>query len=347
MKIDLLNIGLMIFSLVLAIFIPFELLIISYAFLGPLHYLTEINWLEDKKFFSKSKKWLWFFILATLILVFKPTVDALSEVELFKGLNQNETLKPILAFSQEYSGNLLFISLATAITLVFTAKWYVITLSVILSTVASILFASDGFEAIFAIFLPTLIHVYIFTAIFMLYGALKGKSNLGLLSVLLLILIPVFIFNLDVNASDYAMAEIFNPGYVSQALEDSNFYALNYFFLKYFGMQEDFSRGFDILSGVAIKAQIFIAFAYIYHYLNWFSKTTVIKWHKSFSKKRIIFIVTTYVISIGIYAINFKAGFITMFFLSFLHVLLEFPLNVVSIKGIGQELRSRISGAKA
>ena len=33
------------------------------------------------------------------------------------------------------------------------------------------------------------------------------------------------------------------------------------------------------------KVQAFLAFAYTYHYLNWFSKTLIIKWHQVAKKK--------------------------------------------------------------
>ena len=29
--------------------LPFELVLLSYVFLGPAHYLTEISWLHDRK----------------------------------------------------------------------------------------------------------------------------------------------------------------------------------------------------------------------------------------------------------------------------------------------------------
>src|ERR1043165_8502495 len=42
----------MIFSCVAAFVLPFELFLFSYAVLGPLHYLTEISWLHDRKYFG-------------------------------------------------------------------------------------------------------------------------------------------------------------------------------------------------------------------------------------------------------------------------------------------------------
>src|SRR2546427_4816034 len=55
-KINYLNIGLMLLSLGVAFFIPFELFLFSYAILGPLHYLTEISWLHERKYFTESER---------------------------------------------------------------------------------------------------------------------------------------------------------------------------------------------------------------------------------------------------------------------------------------------------
>ena len=54
-KINYVNIGLMLITATLAFFMPFETFLLAYAFLGPLHYLTEISWLHDRQYFSKGK----------------------------------------------------------------------------------------------------------------------------------------------------------------------------------------------------------------------------------------------------------------------------------------------------
>ena len=54
-KINYLNIVLMIITAILAYFFPFETFLLAYAYLGPLHYLTEISWLHDRNYFSKGK----------------------------------------------------------------------------------------------------------------------------------------------------------------------------------------------------------------------------------------------------------------------------------------------------
>ena len=62
------NIGLMVLSLVVAAVVPFELFLISYAVLGPLHYLTEISWLHDRRYFSlRGMDWLRLIVCAGLI----------------------------------------------------------------------------------------------------------------------------------------------------------------------------------------------------------------------------------------------------------------------------------------
>src|ERR1700727_1249122 len=45
------HLGLMLAALAITYLIPFELLLLSYAVLGPAHYLTEISWLHDRKYF--------------------------------------------------------------------------------------------------------------------------------------------------------------------------------------------------------------------------------------------------------------------------------------------------------
>jgi hypothetical protein len=54
-KINYINIGLMILTAGLAYFYPFETFLLAYAYLGPLHYLTEISWLHDRNYYSKGK----------------------------------------------------------------------------------------------------------------------------------------------------------------------------------------------------------------------------------------------------------------------------------------------------
>jgi hypothetical protein len=96
-------------------------------------------------------------------------------------------------------------------------------------------------------------------------------------------------------------------------------------------------------SKTGILLMRFIAFAYLYHYLNWFSKTEIIRWHKV-PKVRFAAVLLLWVASIVVYAINYKLGLQWLFFLSFTHVLLEFPLNAYSIGGIFKEMGAIAKG---
>jgi hypothetical protein len=89
-------------------------------------------------------------------------------------------------------------------------------------------------------------------------------------------------------------------------------------------------------SEVGIMLMRFIAFAYLYHYLNWFSKTEIIRWHKV-PKVRFLAVIIIWLASCIFYAYDYSLGLSLLFFLSFSHVLLEFPLNIISIVGIGTE----------
>jgi hypothetical protein len=58
-KINSINIGLMLISCIAAFVMPFEVFLFAYAVLGPLHYLTEISWLHDRQYFAKGKYDYW------------------------------------------------------------------------------------------------------------------------------------------------------------------------------------------------------------------------------------------------------------------------------------------------
>ena len=88
----------------------------------------------------------------------------------------------------------------------------------------------------------------------------------------------------------------------------------------------------------------FIAFAYTYHYLNWFSKTEIIRWHQV-PRSRFIIVVLGAVASVALYAIDYSLGFKWLFLLSFMHVMLEFPLNWITATGIFTELNRRLTAA--
>lgn len=323
-KIEIVNIALIPICLVLSYFLPFRVLIYSYAILGPIHYLTEINWLNENKYFSKSKKSsLW--ILGTLTFIISiPHFFFIPGIA--EWTRENESILDFIIAWSTYGDPLIFSCLFTAIALVFTDKKYMYYLMAIAGLGIGILLKRfDGFHLLIGSVLPTVIHVYLFTGAFMLFGLIKSKAKLGIVTVLLHFLVPFFVIFYAVDPTTY------NIPFETKQVFASVFQTTNVDFEKIIGID-------PITKTTAFKTQIFISYAYLYHYLNWFSKTSIIGWGKLINKKQLIGIGTFSAIAIGSYFYNYKFGLKLLFFLSMLHVMLEFPLNIVSFKGIFQSI---------
>jgi hypothetical protein len=186
---------------------------------------------------------------------------------------------------------------------------------------------SVRFSMLFAILIPTIIHVWLFTAAFMLFGALKSRSRSGLAAVGAFLACSVVILVVDPDwsraASQWGLASLGLFGKAPAAIGGL--------------VGKSFSLESLTTSREAVVVMRFIAFAYTYHYLNWFSKTSVIRWHET-TPARLAVVVLLWVSAVGLYAWDYRLGFQVLFTLSALHVLLEFPLNHVSFAGIGKEL---------
>ncbi len=297
LDIDQANILLMLLSLGIAYTIPFELVLISYAFLGPAHYLTEISWLHDRSYFTGSK-WIWVPLAA--IVVF------------------------ITAISWDKQGDHIIVYTAMALALALSAglalaktKW---TRIGIVAGIGAFLLSCRAlypdFGLALAILLPTVIHIYVFTGLFILSGAIKSGSRWAFASFVIFILCGAFFFFVTPGVTMLSMH------FVDENL--SNFDGLVDYIVQVIGME-------GRVNSHAVLA--FLSFAYTYHYLNWFSKTEVIKWHL-IPRQRWVAIAMLYVASISIYLIDFNTGFLVLSFLSLAHVVLEFPLNAVSVKMI-------------
>jgi hypothetical protein len=307
-----LNTGLIILSCAIAFYIPFELFLFSYGILGPLHYLTEIGWLHKKNYFTKGKYDFVFLIITCVILVY---------------WNYYPPRKVGLI------ADIIFFSLLSCLAFVFVKDWlYRFVIFALALLFIGVLNDSSVFFTWVAVFLPTIIHVFIFTWVFMLFGVLKEKSMAGLISVLVLIMCSVLIFMIHPESLIYQVSNYSQNSY-------SFFVELNYQLMKLFNLGELKNIKEIFTTNAGFVTMRFIAFAYTYHYLNWFSKTSVIKWHLV-PRKTLIATIITWLVSISFYIYDYNLGMKVLFFLSFLHVFLEFPLNIVSFTGIGKELMS-------
>ncbi|HEV7232330.1 MAG TPA: hypothetical protein VGO45_13430 [Bacteroidia bacterium] len=317
-KINYLNIGLMLVSALVAFYLPFDLFLFVYAVLGPAHYLTEISWLHERRYFTKGKRD--YIVLAILAVLLFFAAYVLKDLKLF----QKDRLWYMLATT------FIYIAFFSALVLVMLKDAFPRFVGIALVCVTAVIVKNPHVEVLFAIFIPTMIHVFVFTGLFILYGAMKSRSLSGYISFAVFLLCPILFILLDA------------PGlYVSTYARNTYHYfqALNTAMFDYFRPENNAGRDLNQIifqSQTGVKIMRFIAFAYTYHYLNWFSKTTVIKWHL-ISKKRMALIAILWLFSVGLYRYDYKLGFDWLFLLSFLHVFLEFPLNHTSFIGIVSE----------
>src|SRR5436190_1943173 len=187
-QINYLNIGLMVASCVLAFSLPFELFLFSYAVLGPLHYLTEISWLHDRKYFAEGSRrknsydahagWLMLVAVTMLAVI----------IGFFAVEGAGTRISPKWEITLFY---LVFVSaLMVSVAKHGQARMIVLASSLVLFSLLSI----SGYYVLGAFFLLTIIHVLIFTAAFVLYGSLKGRSVSGILSLAVFVLCIISFF---------------------------------------------------------------------------------------------------------------------------------------------------------
>lgn len=324
--VDQLNIWLLIIAFVFAIYLPFELFLFSYAFLGPLHYLTEINWLNDKRYFinSKSKLYRVFILLACVIAIYP----------LLKYFDFDNTL---FSYLSSHKDLILVMGFVFSVGLVFAKSLKHLVIGLVFGSilvVMSLLYLPKLIVAL-GLFLPTLIHVYVFTLLFMIYGQIKSYSKSGLVGVMLLICVPLIILFFDIIPLGYQISD-----FAEKTYEESGFLSLNTILADLFTAAD--TTDVNLMLPVIVKAQVFLAFAYTYHYLNWFSKTSIIGWKSSLNSNRMYAILVLWIVSVGIYIYDYTTGLTVLFFLSLLHVVLEFPLNVVAIKEIANHILKRL-----
>jgi hypothetical protein len=307
LNIDILNIFLILFSGVVAFVLPFQTFLVVYAFLGPLHYLTEINWLQQRNYFLKDKTNVYYLFVPIILIgsiVYIPNLFA---------------LKPTIPFLIFFTFLVSIFNTSEAIKLY--KNWRFIGL--LFLGMATSFYFSTYFQTAFSIFLPSLIHVFIFTGIFILSGFLKTKNKLSLATLIAFIFVSLFLVTFNLN-STFFMEDIQNTYHSFEKLNTAVFSIFN----------KDVLVSQDIyFSSFGIKTMQFIAFAYTYHYLNWFSKTSIIQWHKT-TKIKFSFIILIWIFSVLLYIYNYKTGLYWLYLLSLTHVILEFPLDITSVKNL-------------
>ena len=290
----------MLFSVGAGFILPYEVFLFSYAILGPAHYLTQISWMHDRQYFTTGK-YDWILLCAAVILAFAAS----------------STDRDIAFFT--------LIGLGSAVGMVFfktIQKKVLLVFGLFLTAFLASRFS--GVEIFLSVLLPTVIHVFIFTGAFILLGALRSRSLSGLVSFAVFLGCAIFPFVFRWGADQY---EISPFGLDATA----PFNKLQSFLVSFLDLNQS--------KQASVIVMRFIAFAYTYHYLNWFSKTKVIGWN-DISRDRLVLIVILYFCFIGLYLKSYILGYTAVLFLSVLHVFLEFPLNIRSFVDIGKTLRT-------
>jgi len=306
-----LNVGLMAGSCVAAILAPFHVFLLAYTILGPLHYLTEISWLHDRNYFARAKRarrW-WLALVSFTILVVAVAYIG------------QDSSRPAIVFGTTMIA-LVFASAAAAI---YARDWRIgLGLLVILALGLSFFsgFPAYAWAVLAVTLLTTIIHVFIFTGAFILHGALKSRSWVAVLS--LVVFVSCATAAVTVTAPFAAPTDFVRQLY-------RGFELLNRELLLLFGRPQ------DVYGSVAIGVMRLIAFAYLYHYLNWFSKTSIIKWHEV-PRSRAVAILVFWLAGGGVYLYDYRLGLGLFYILSMLHVFLEFPLNHQTFVEIGKSL---------
>lgn len=348
-QVSYLNIGLMATALAAAISLPFEVFLLSYAILGPLHYLTEISWLHDRQYFSpRQRDWIPFVALSGLILLGTPSVLGEGVVGVVRYLG----FGGLLEFLSTHDFDLTFFAFGLALLFILLKGTIPRILGALVLLLAAAILHGNApplsvrrfdsiYWTIFAIYIPTIIHVYLFTAAFILYGALKRHSRADYLSLVVFFGCTAACFLLLPDTSGYTASPWARANY-------ETFESLHRFLLRDVrGVALRHAVSLDLFTDRAsVLLARFIAFAYTYHYLNWFSKTSVIQWHK-ISRGRFVTVIAIWMASVSLYMLDYSLGFRWLFFLSFTHVVLEFPLNHQTFVGIGREVYGRLGRVPA
>ena len=292
----------MLASAALACAVPIEMFLVAYAVLGPLHYLTQISWLKDRGFFTTGRHdWIPLALLALLSLdaVWTRWVpwSGAAFVALAGGC--------VAAFARGTLAKLLVLAAAAAL--------------------AGRVHAWGPAELLFAGLLPTVIHVYVFTGLFLVAGSLKARSPTGWAAVAVFVACGAGLALVRPEAgrpSDWALARL----------------------QPFDGLLHAVTRLTGDGPDALMATGRFLAFAYTYHYLNWFSKTRVIGWH-AVSRARAVLIVAAWLASVGLYAWDFRTGILVLFVLSMAHAFLEFPLDARTAVAVARGLAGRAAPA--
>jgi hypothetical protein len=299
---DIAHLGLMLGALALTYLVPFELLLLAYVVLGPAHYTTEISWLHDRNYFLPQPG------IAIGLVVIALIAALIDNAHWFGVVMWGAfVISALIAAATTPAQSTILVMVAMVVT-----GW-------MLATGASM--------AVVGILLPTLIHVSLFTLVFMALGALRSGARFQWL------LIGIYLAAVGLILALPPTAGSLVPSFARAA----NDYFAN--------VAPALSRLFGI-PGLALDNRLvaLLAFVYTYHYLNWFIKAEVIRW-ADVSRGRLALVGVVSAASTALYFYDYAYGFSVLLALSLAHIVLEFPLNAVALRQLGAAIRESAATA--
>lgn len=294
---DAVHVGLMVAALGLTYIVPFELLLLSYVVLGPAHYATEISWLHDRKYFLPQRGIA--VGLAALAIVAALIDDA------------------------SWFGFVMWAALVgCAVLAATTTALQSMIVFMVAMVLTGVMLENGASLAVLGILLPTLIHVSVFTLVFMMLGASRSGQPVQWLLVALYLLSIALILNVPPTASTLI------PSF-SKAGHD------------YFANVAPALGRFLGIPNLRLDTKLtgLLAFIYTYHYLNWFIKAEVIRWH-NMTKGRLALVCAASGASTALYFYDYAFGFTVLLAFSLAHIVLEFPLNSLALRQLGAAARA-------
>src|SRR5271169_476054 len=296
--IDAVHLGLMLAALAITYLVPFELLLLSYVVLGPAHYFTEISWLHDRKYFLPHRK------VAFGLVCVAGVAAPLSNASCF--------------------GFVIWMAFVACALLTTTTAAQSAVLTIVALGVTAAMAANGSSLAVLGILLPTLIHVSLFTLVFMTLGAYRAGSK----AQALLVVVYLAAIGIILVVPPSAATQI--PAFAKAGQE-------------YFG---NVGPALGRLFGIAnlrldTRLTSLLAFVYTYHYLNWFIKADVIRW-AAIPRLRLALVAAASVASTALYFYDYAFGFTVLLALSLVHVVLEFPLNSLAARQLGGAIRQAV-----
>jgi hypothetical protein len=283
---DLAHLVLMLAALGLAYVVPFELLLLSYVVLGPAHYATEISWLHDRSFFLPQR------IVAAGLAALAVLAAFIDNASWF-GIVMWGAFVICVAMQ-----SIVLLLAAIALTLVMAV--------------------GGGSIAVLGVLLPTLVHVSLFTLVFMTLGASRSGERIQWL------LVGVYLAAIGLILLAPPTAGTLVPSFAKAAHD-------------YFGNVAPALGRLLGIRDVQLDTRLtsLLAFIYTYHYLNWFIKAEVIRW-TAMTRGRLALVAAASGISTALYFYDYALGFTVLLAFSLVHIVLEFPLDTLALRQLGK-----------